>query len=97
MPVDRQWLDCLLFISLYEFSFLRVLRSYVKKEEKSYPKEDDNGADEHANALEKVSNHVHERCPHTCVGLLSPPTCCGEKVHAHKGVMSPERLYANET
>lgn len=33
---------------------------------------DDDGTDEHADALEQVSDHVHERCAHAGVGLLRP-------------------------
>lgn len=35
-------------------------------------KEDNDGTDEHADALEKISYHMDEGCSHTGIGLLSP-------------------------
>lgn len=35
--------------------------------------EDNDGADEHAEALEKISHHVYKGCSHAGVGLLSSP------------------------
>lgn len=35
-------------------------------------KEDNNGTDEYADALEKISYHMDKGCSHTSIGLLSP-------------------------
>ena len=48
-------------------------RERERERDSPHLKEDDDGADEHADALEKISHHVDEGRSYAGVGLLSPP------------------------
>lgn len=61
--------------SLPHLPFLRLstLRVHTHTET-PYLEEDNDGADEHAEALEKIAHHVDKGRSHTGIGLLSPPS-----------------------
>lgn len=56
--------------------FEGVSHAFTPQQQSALPwthlEEDDDGTDEHADALEEIPDHVDEGCSHAGVGLLAP-------------------------